>query len=229
MKKVVILQSSYIPWKGYFDLIHDADHFVFYDDVQFTKNDWRNRNKIKTSQGSKWLTVPVGERINRTVREVEIISTRWQSKHLKSIRQNYCRSAHFADYEGLLEEIYLDTEWKSLSELNQHLTRRICSELGIATQFTDSKYYSASGNRTDRLIALIKAVGGNSYISGPAARSYIDEERFKDEKIKIMWKDYNGYPAYRQLYGNFEHRLSIFDLLFNMGPDAPYYIWGWRE
>jgi len=228
MTRLVILQSSYIPWKGYFDLIHDADLFVFYDDVQFTKNDWRNRNRIKTSQGSQWLSVPVGARIDRKICEVDIASSNWQSKHLSSLKLNYCKSPFFDRYSFLLEELYLQKKWKSLSELNQYATRVIANVLGIKTELVDSSVFESNGAKLDRLLSLIKQAGADTYISGPSARAYIDEKRFVQEGIKLIWKDYSGYPEYPQRFPPFEHSVCVLDLLFNVGPEAPRYIWGWR-
>lgn len=228
MTSLVILQSSYIPWKGYFDLIHDADLFIFYDDVQFTKNDWRNRNRIKTSQGSQWLSVPVGSNIDRMIFEVGITSRNWQSKHFSSLKQNYCKSPFFDQYSFLLDELYLQKEWSTLSELNQFATRIIANTLGIKTELTDSRVFKSTGTKLDRLLSLIKQSGTDTYISGSSAKAYIDEERFRQDGIKLIWKDYSGYPEYPQRFPPFEHAVTVLDLLFNVGPEAPRYIWGWR-
>lgn len=229
MTRLVILQSSYIPWKGYFDLINDADLFVFYDDAQFTKNDWRNRNQIKTSQGLSWLSVPVGSKINRKIFEVEITSTSWQAKHSASLKQNYSRSPFFDQYSYILDELYVLNQWSSLSALNQHATIIISRALGIRTAFVDSRQFKCEGAKLDRLLSLVRQTGADEYISGPSAKSYIDEDRFRQEGIKLIWKDYQGYPEYSQRFPPFEHAVSVLDLLFNVGPDAPYFIWGWRE
>jgi hypothetical protein len=228
MTRLVVLQSSYIPWKGYFDLIHDADLFVFYDEVQFTKNDWRNRNRIKTPQGSQWLSVPVGDKIGRKICEVEISSSNWQSKHLASLKLNYCKSPFFEMYSFLLDDLYLKKKWTSLSQLNQCTTRIIADVLGIKTELIDSHAFNSSGDKLDKLLSLIKQVGADVYISGPSAKAYIDEERFKQEGIKLIWKDYSGYPEYPQRFPPFEHAVTVLDLLFNVGPEAPRHIWGWR-
>jgi hypothetical protein len=226
--RLVILQSSYIPWKGYFDLIHDADLFIFYDDVQFTKNDWRNRNRIKTPQGSQWLSVPVGTNIDRMIFEVEITSRNWQPKHFSSLKQNYCKSPFYDQYSFLLDELYLQKEWSSLSELNQFATRIIANMLGIKAELTDSRVFESSGTKLDRLLSLIKQTGADTYISGPSAKSYIDEKHFEQDGIKLIWKDYSGYPEYPQRFPPFDHAVTVLDLLFNVGPEAPRYIWGWR-
>jgi hypothetical protein len=230
MTTVVILQSNYLPWKGYFDLIHDADVFIFYDDVQYTKNDWRNRNKIKTAGGTCWLTVPVAARLDRNICEIALPPGSWKEKHWKSIRQYYSRAPHFARYEAFFAEMYLSRRWQYLSELNQYLIRSIARDhLGITTILRDSREFTATGNPTERLIALIHAVEGKRYLSGPSARDYLQEELFHRAGIELAYKDYRGYPEYKQFFPPFESAVSIVDLLCHTGPDAPEYIWGWRH
>jgi len=230
MSTVVVLQSNYLPWKGYFDLVHDADLFVFYDDVQFTKSDWRNRNKIKSPQGTEWLTVPVGVDVDRLIHEVEIKDSIWQGKHWKTIQQRYGKCPHFARYRPFFEEVFLVGKWTNLSELNQHLIRSISHDLlGLDTEFRDSREFQASGRKLDRLLDLLIRTGARRYISGPAAKDYIVPAQFEEAGIELVWKDYSGYPEYPQRFPPFTHGVSILDLLFNVGPDAPWYIWGWRQ
>ena len=229
MTTVAVLQSNYIPWKGYFDIIHDADIFVFYDDLQFTKNDWRNRNKIKTSTGVKWLSIPVGTSANRLICEVTMDDARWQHSHWDSLRQQYGKSAHFKLYRAFLEDVYLGRQWTNLSELNQYLVKRISSDfLQMSTQFLDSRQFHLAGQKQDRLLDLIVQSKAARYVSGPAAKNYIDPARFDELGIELIWKDYAGYPEYEQFRAPFDHGVSILDLLFHTGPDAPWYIWGWR-
>lgn len=230
MKKVVILQSNYIPWKGYFDLINDADLFIFYDDVQYTKNDWRNRNKIVTPNGLRWLTIPTGIDAHRLICEVTLHDPSWQTKHWETIRQNYARSPFFKFYRPFFEEIYRGKAWTSLSELNQHLIKSISRDLlKIQTAFDDSRNYVLQGHRLERLLDLTKQSGASHYISGPAAKSYIDEAEFTAIDVALQWKDYNGYPEYAQGPLPFEHGVSILDTLFNVGPTTDSVIWGWRR
>jgi hypothetical protein len=231
LTRVVINQSNYIPWKGYFDLIHDADVFVFYDDVQFTVRDWRNRNKIKTPTGAQWLTIPVGSDRNRNICDVAIEDSRWQESHWKTIRQHYGRAEHFDRYESFFENIYLNRRWTSLSELNQFLTRAIAVDfLGIkGTRFVQSSEFGLETRGQERILDLVKRVGGDEYLSGPAGKAYLEEARFEREDIRLTWKSYDGYPEYRQFFPPFEHAVSILDVLFHAGPDSPRYIWGWRE
>jgi hypothetical protein len=228
-KRVAVLQSSYVPWKGYFDIIRDVDEFVFYDDVQFTKNDWRNRNLIKTAAGTRWLSIPVGSRIDRLVCEVELPRTDWAAAHWRQLTEAYRRAPFFAHYRPFFEDVYLGREWRMLSDLNQHLVRAIAHDLlGLHTTFTDSRVYGAEGVRQVRLLDLLGKVGAGTYVSGPSARSYIEPERFIEAGITLVWKDYAGYPEYPQLHPPFAHQVSVVDLLFNVGPEAPRYIWGWR-
>lgn len=230
MKTVVILQSNYIPWKGYFDLVHDADLFIFYDDVQYTVRDWRNRNKIKTSQGVMWLSVPVGNDRNRLVCDVEIKDPSWACLHWKTIQMNYGKCPYFNYYKSFFEDVYLGRNWTNLSELNQYIIRAISRDLlNVDTEFRDSREFDASGSKLDRLLDLLKKADADRYVSGPAAKDYIDSARFDQTGIELVWKDYSGYPEYPQRYPPFEHGVSILDLLFNVGPAAMWYIWGWRE
>ena len=230
MKKVAILQSNYIPWKGYFDLIHDVDLFIFYDDLQYTNRDWRNRNKIKTAQGSRWLSIPVGASTNRLICEVEMEDARWQRSHWDSLRQQYDKHPYFKLYRPFLESVYLGRQWANLSELNQYLIRYISHDiLRIPTQFRDSREFQLSGQKLDRLLDLVVKSRATRYISGPAAKDYIQTERFDELGIELVWKDYADYPEYPQAHPPFEHGVSILDLLFNVGPESPQYVWGWRE
>lgn len=228
--RVAINQSNYIPWKGYFDLIHDVDLFVFLDDVQYTNRDWRNRNKIKTSDGLLWLSIPVGADTNRMINEVEIRESKWQALHWKSISQYYCRAKFFSKYKIFFEAFYLEKQWTSLSELNQYLITTISKEfLDIKTEFTSSTKLNKSGKKQELICSLLNTTGASDYISGPAAKSYLPEDTLQKSNINLVWKDYFGYPEYSQFYPPFKHDVSILDLLFHTGPDASYYLWGWRE
>jgi|SRR5581483_5334775 hypothetical protein len=230
MKKVAVIQSNYIPWKGYFDIIHDADLFIFYDDVQYTKNSWRNRNRIKTAQGLCWLTIPVGQREDRLICEVEIPDEPWTKKHWTTIKQSYAKTPFFAQYREFFEFVYLESRWRNLSELNQFLIKTISRDfLGITTKFEDSRQYHAQGQKLDRLIDLLTKAGAELYISGPTAKGYINEQRFVEAEIELVYKDYSNYPEYSQPFPPFEHAVSILDLLFSCGPAAADYVWGWRE
>ncbi|MFN8625152.1 MAG: WbqC family protein [Candidatus Binatia bacterium] len=230
MKRVAISQSNYIPWKGYFDLIHDVDVFLFYDDVQFTNRDWRNRNLVKMPGGPRWLTIPVGANRDRLIRDVTVDDPRWQRKHWRTLVQWYGKAPFFGDYAPFLAEIYLEREWRTLSALNQFLIQRIAREfLGMRTPLHRTCEFPGTGRNQERLLSLLQAVGADVYISGPAAKAYLDEARFREHGIHVIWKDYTGYPEYPQFHPPFQHAVTILDLLFHTGPDAPFYIWGWRE
>ncbi|HEY4582183.1 MAG TPA: WbqC family protein [Lysobacter sp.] len=228
-ERIAVLQSNYIPWKGYFDLIHDVDTFIFYDDVQFTRQDWRTRNRVKTANGPIWLSVPAGTDLDRLICNVQLREHAWQKKHWATLSQAYGKTPHFARYRAFFEDVYLGRTWTSLSELNQYLITTISRELlGIGTRFLDSRKFNAQGQKLDRLLDLIGQTGAGTYLSGPAAKDYIDPARFEALGVELVYKDYSGYPEYPQLHPPFEHAVSILDLLFHTGDDAPHYIWGWR-
>jgi hypothetical protein len=223
---VATIQSSYIPWKGYFDQINMADIFVFYDDVQYTKQDWRTRNRIKTAQGLQWLTVPCGDDLSRLICEVRIESAHWQRKHWKSISQNYRKAPYFDRYSAFFEPLYLERQWSSLSDLNQTFTKLISREiLGITTEFRDSREFGlpSGSRREERLMELLRKLDAGRLVIGPSARDYLGGIEDSGE-IEIVYMDYSGYPEYRQLYPPFEHQVSIVDLIMNEGTDAPRYM-----
>ncbi len=227
MRKIAVLQSNYIPWKGYFDIIHDVDEFIFYDEVQFTKNDWRNRNRIYTNAGVQWLTIPTTGSITQSIDEVTMASDQWQKKHYYALVTNYSKAPYFKQYQDFLEEVYLGRKWEYLSELNRYLIEHISRDfLGIMTKFTNSRDYHSEGTGHYKLLSLLISAGAEYYVSGPAAKSYIQAEDYGKAGIELHWKDYSGYPEYPQLHEPFCHNVSILDLLFNTGPDAPKYIWG---
>lgn len=222
MKKVAILQSNYIPWKGYFDLIGSVDEFILYDDMQYTRRDWRNRNQIKTPQGVQWLTVPVRVKgkYDQKIKDTEIDGTDWAVAHWKALAQNYARAPHFAEIAAWLEPLYLSGAYTHLSGLNRRFIEAVCAYLKIDTVIGDSRDYTLVEGKTERLADLCAQAGGTEYVSGPSARDYVDESVFERSGIKLTWFDYAGYPEYPQLWGEFAHGVSVLDLLFNCGKDA---------
>jgi hypothetical protein len=230
MKRVAVLQSSYLPWRGYFDIIHDVDEFIFYDEVQFTKNDWRNRNRIYSKQGLSWISLPCGSNENRKINEVKLPdSVPWGMQQWNKIKNAYMKTTYFETYKNFFIGVF-EQKWEYLSKLNQFLIMTISKDfLGINTKFSDSLYYQSSGKKSDKLLNILKCAGCEIYVSGSSAMSYINEAEYKAAGIDIKWKDYMGYPEYQQVLTPFEPRVSIIDLLFHIGHDAPYYIWGWRE
>jgi len=223
-KRVAVLQSNYIPWRGYFDIIGMADEFIIYDEVQFTKNDWRNRNKIKSRNGLQWLTIPVGVNIKRSISQVIIPDPAWQKKHWDTLHHSYRKAPYFNKLSHLIAPVYLDKVHSSLSMLNLELINLICNFLGIQTKITSSSDYRLEGDRNSRLISLCKQSKAGVYLSGPSAIGYLDEGLFNRENIAVRWVNYYNYPVYPQLWGGFEPRVSILDLIFNTGDDAPRYM-----
>lgn len=230
LRKVAVLQSNYIPWKGYFDIIHDVDMFIFYDEVQFTIRDWRNRNLIIINGEPRWISVPVGDKIHQKISEVAIKDNHWQKKHFNSLQTSYGRSPYFRKYEDFFRYVYLEKKWEYLYLLNRFLIESISRDfLHIPTKFYDSRSFPSTGQGSDKLLSLLQSAGAEVYVSGPAAQSYMKPKDFENAGIQIVWKDYRGYPSYAQKSKVFTHNVSILDLLFQTGEDAPYYIWGWRK
>jgi hypothetical protein len=228
--KCVILQPSYIPWRGYFDQISRADLFIFYDDVQYDKHGWRNRNQIKTAQGKQWLTIPVhsGGVVEKStpINQVEIDwSKPWNKSHWKTLTFAYRRATFFRNFVPLLESFYQRHDI-FLADFTIDLTVALARELGIKhTQFMRSSSLQEDQAKTNRLIAVLKSVGADHYISGPSAKDYIEEEKFREAGIKLEYMVYN-YPEYPQLYPPYDPQVSILDLLFMTGPQALQYIQG---
>jgi len=225
VKRVALLQSNYIPWKGYFSIISQVDLFVFHDDLQFTKQDWRNRNKIKTNNGLEWITVPCGKNEHINICDVELKDPSWQKKHWNKICHNYYKAPCFKEYRDFFENIYLNTLWDNLSVMNQEIIKRISTEiLGLKTSFDDTRKYNLSQKKSDRVLELLNKVDATDYYSGPAAKSYLDVEKCMRNGVEVHWIDYSGYVQYPQLYGGFENFVSILDLIFNVGSNAKKYI-----
>ena len=225
-KKTAILQSNYIPWKGYFDLIAAVDEFILYDDMQYTRRDWRNRNKIKTANGIKWITVPVRVKgkYHQLIRETEIDGTDWAHSHWRQIEQNYLKTPHFKRIASWLEPLYVDQAYTHLSQMNRCFIDAICQYLEIDTRITCSSDYAQVDGKTERLADLCVQAGATIYISGPAAKDYIAAEVFESVNIDLTWFDYSGYAPYPQMWDDFVHEVTILDLLFNCGKDACKYM-----
>jgi hypothetical protein len=226
-KRVAIVQSNYIPWKGYFDMINMVDEFILFDDVQYTKQDWRNRNQIKTANGTIWLTVPVESkgRLDRSIFDTQVeYRLNWPKKHWASIEQSYARSPFLLEYGKPFREFYMNLSESRLSLINRRLIEMINEIMDITTRISFSNEYELVEGKNERLISIIKQVGGSHYLSGPAAKSYLDEGMFKDHGISVTWMDYSGYPEYPQLHPPFRHDVSILDLIFNTGPEARNYM-----
>jgi len=221
-KRVAIVQSSYIPWKGYFDLIRAADEFILLDDVQFTKRDWRSRNRIKTKDGLHWLTVPVHTkgRYLQTIAETTVSDADWASRHWQTIRGAYARAPHFEAYAAPFAALYNTPVSDRLSLVNHSFIVAICRALGITTPITWSSEYHPGDGRNARLIDLCVKAGATEYLSGPAAADYIDHEAFAAAGVTVSFADYADYPEYAQPHPPFDHFVSALDLLFSTGPRA---------
>jgi len=221
-KVIAINQSNYIPWRGYFDIFRSVDEFILFDDAQFTKGDWRNRNRIKTPAGLKWLTIPVEGKgkFPQKIRDTRISDRHWGRKHWKSLHTNYSKADYFKDYREPFEELYLNCNEKFLSQVNFRFLQTINNILGIGTQLSWSSDFELPPGKNQRLIAICKQAEAGKILLGPAAQVYVDESLFQREGIEVEWMDYSGYPEYQQLYPPFEHTVSILDLIFNEGPNA---------
>lgn len=226
--KAVILQPSYIPWRGVFDQICRADLFIFYDDVQYDKHGWRNRNQIKTSQGKQWLTIPVhskGVTEGIPIMDVKIDwSKPWAKNHLKALTFSYARAPHFASFSPWLDSVFGRRD-PLLADFTIWLTMEIARRIGIShTRFMrSSEMPGIKGQKTDRLIQILQRVGATHYLSGPSARDYIEAEKFEEAGIALEYIQYN-YPEYPQLYPPFDPHVTILDLMFMVGDEAGGYV-----
>lgn len=225
-KRVAIVQSSYIPWKGYFDLIRSVDEFILLDDVQFTRRDWRSRNRIKTKDGVAWLSIPVhtkGRYLQR-IQDTTVSEPGWSSRHWQTIRASYARTPFFAAYAEVFEPLYAAPVSDRLSAINHSFITAVCRVLGITTPITWSTDYHSGEGKNERLIELCRRAGATEYLSGPSAGDYMDLDTFAEAGIAVRFADYSGYAEYPQPYPPFEHAVSVLDLLFCTGPNASAYM-----
>jgi hypothetical protein len=229
--RVCIIQSCYIPWKGFFDLIGRCDEYVIFDRAQFTKRHWHNRNRIKTANGVQWLTIPVVTKghFDQPLDEVEIETSgsgkQWAERHWCAIELAYRRAPFFESFAPTVKSWYERAERESrLTDVNELFLRGIADLLGLKTRFSRDTAYPASGVKTDRLLGIARTAGADRYLSGPSARDYFDEALFAAAGIATEWMSYDGYPEYLQLYGGFEHAVTVLDLLFNTGAEARRYL-----
>jgi hypothetical protein len=225
-KKTLITQSNYIPWKGYFDNINAVDEFVVYDDMQYTKRDWRNRNQIKTPQGLLWLTIPieVKGKFFQKINETFVSEKNWGEKHWKTIVANYTKAPYFKQYKDIFENLYKDKSLINITEINIAFIKTINSILNITTKIIDSREFELVEGKTERLVDICKRCNATDYYTGPAAQDYMDENLFTKENINVHYFDYSEYKPYEQLNGEFTHYVSILDLIFNTGDEAKFYM-----
>ena len=225
--RIAISQSNYLPWKGYFDVIRSVDTFVLYDEVQYTRRDWRNRNRIKTAQGTTWLTVPVQVkgRFTDPVSSIAVSDDNWSGVHWSSIRHAYSRAKWFEEYSVPFAAYLNASPPAHLSQINRDLLEIAMAALQICTPLKWSHEFPVShAGRSERLLEICLAAGADVYVSGPAARAYLDVSLFEDNGVAVQWFSYDGYPEYEQCHGEFVHDVSVIDLLFNTGPDAGKYL-----
>jgi len=222
-KKMIatIHQPQYLPWMGYFDKADRADVFILLDDVQFKKNDWQNRNKIRTPQGAQWLTVPVLHDFGQKINEVKINNQiKWREAHLKALRMNYRKAPFYDKYIGVFEHVY-GQEWDFLVDINKYLIKKLVDLLGIQTKIVMSSEFQVSAESTQRLIDLCKKVDADAYIAGADGGQYMDLSKFEASGVQVMTQDFQ-HPVYAQLWTknqeeNFLSHMSVLDVLFNHG------------
>ena len=222
--KVGIIQSNFLPWRGYFDFIREVDLFILHDDLQYTKGDWRNRNKIKTPRGAQWITVPVHyHHTAQLIEETSIDNSKpWARGMLNRIRDSYQKAPCFEPYFSELSDLLLDPA-ASISDLNLRLINWVCSHLDIKTPITFSREYHPQGAKTERLIGILEQVNATTYLSGPAAQVYLEPDLFEQAGIRLEYKVYD-YPEYEQLYPPFDPAISVIDLLLMVGKDSKAYL-----
>ncbi len=227
-RRIAIIQSCYIPWRGYFAIIARCDAFIFLDSVQFTRRDWRTRNRIKTPQGRLWLSVPVRQKghYDAPIDAIEMAEPDWARTHLRTIEVNYRRAPHFTAVFPALKAAYQAASTETLlTGVNRRLTAVLCGLLGITTPLLRDidlldRARLDSLNPTMRLVELADVAEASEYLSGPAARDYLDENAFAARGMNVGWMDYSGLPIYPQLWGEFDPALSVLDALLNLGPEG---------
>lgn len=225
--RLSIIQSAYIPWKGFFDLIGRCDQYVVYDSAQYVKRHWHNRNRVKTADGVIWLTIPVVTkgRFHQSIHEVEIEKP-WAEKHWRTLQAAYAGAPYFDVFAPKVRGWYEVADGvATLSAVNAIFLAGLAGELGLGTEIVDDRRYPATGAKTDRLISIARQTGATKYLSGPSARDYLEESKFGIAGIEVEWMRYEGYAEYPQLHGGeFEAAVSVLDVLFNCGPDSPRYV-----
>jgi hypothetical protein len=223
MKRIAILQSNYIPWKGYFDLMASVDEFIIYDTADYTKNDWRNRNQVKTADGPKWLSIPVNVKGKgrQPIDAVTVVDDRWAPKHLATIRQAYARAPHMGELEPLLDDCYARAaRCERLHDINLIFLHAVATYLGIDTPLIDARDHPVEGGPSERLALLCQRRDATHYVSGPAAQAYLEAHWFAEADIALEYFSYAGYEPHPQLHGDFTHTVSILDPLLMLGKET---------
>lgn len=225
MKKVAIIQPNYIPWKGYFDMINYVDEFIILDDVQYTKNDWRNRNKIQTDQGEQWLTIPIKQtKLNQLINESKVSYRNWNEKHWKTLVQNYGKAEGFQLFEEYFFKLYTQQKSLFLLDIDLKFTQAINQLLNINTKITLSSDLKTTGSKTDKLVDLCSIIGASTYVSSPKAKAYLNETLFTNVGMNVEWYEYKTDYSYPSIHQNQTPYISILDLIFNVGKNSPNFI-----
>ena len=203
-------------------MIDKVDEFILYDTVQYTKNDWRNRNRIKTHDGMRWLTIPVRQQnLDQLINETQVTQHNWYKKHFKTWQLNYSKAPFWKRQEEWLKQLYFDGEKENLSLINERFIRWICNKVGIKTKIVRAEHYNYSGkDKNERLLHLLLSADATHYLSGPAAKDYMKVKMFEDAGIEVNWMNYGPYKEYQQLHGDFEHGVSVLDLILQVDPDV---------
>jgi hypothetical protein len=225
LKRVALIQSAYIPWKGFFDLIGRCDEYIIYDSAAFSKNHWHNRNRIKTPSGPRWLTIPVitAGRLGQRIDEVDV-NPGWADSHWARLVQTYRGAPYFSQLEPTMKALYDSARQQlKLSAINELFIRKLTAALKLDVRIVRDTTYEATGKRTERIVSLCRGAGASHYLSGPSAAVYLEPDKFKQAGITLEWMSYGPYQPYEQLHGPFEDRVSILDVLFSLGPDR------WKE
>jgi hypothetical protein len=221
MKRIAIIQSAYVPWRGFFDLIGRCDEYVIFDSVQYAKRHWHNRNKLVTPNGPVWVTIPVvtKSRFEQPIQDVTV-SEEWTDRHWRTIVSNYRRAPLFDARASQLQTLFQACANEThLTRINESFLRYVARTLGLSTVITRDNDYDPVGTRTARLLDICIKAGATHYLSGPSARAYLEERAFQEAGISVEWMDYPTYPVYRQMWGDYEPAVSILDLLLNAGTD----------
>jgi hypothetical protein len=224
-KRVALVQSVYIPWKGFFDLIGRCDQYIIYDSAAFSKNHWHNRNRIKTPQGTSWLTIPVltAGKLGQPIEEVDV-KPGWADAHWSRLAQAYRAAPFFGQLAPAIRGVYeAAAKETNLSRINELFLRTLASMLRLDVEIVRDTAYESVGKRTDKVVSICRSADATHYLSGPSAAAYLEPAKFEEAGIILEWMAYGPYPAYPQLHGPFEHGVTILDVLFSLGPD------GWRR
>lgn len=226
MSKVIITQSNYIPWKGYFSAMRKATHLVLYDDMQYTKRDWRNRNMLITPNGPKWLSIPINVKgkYYQKINETQVNDNNWGYNHWNFIKNNYIKSPYFKEYQHHFIDLYLNPSSSYLSDINLDFIKKIITLLEIDIKIISSKEFDLKGDKTEKLVNVCKELNAEKYYTGPSAKNYMDESLFIDNNIEIEYYNFSGYPEYKQQWGGFDHAVSVLDMFFNLGPETIKYF-----